>query len=58
MAKQNEGNEQEKRAKAREAREQGTSASEVGATTGASKQIAHETDPKHPEQKTTHPVDR
>jgi hypothetical protein len=58
MAKKNEGNEQEKRASAREAREQGKTASELGATTGASKQIAHETDPKHPKQKTTHPVER
>jgi hypothetical protein len=58
MAKKNEGNEQEKRANAREAREHRKSASEVGATTGASKQIDHETDPKHPKQKTTHPVER
>lgn len=36
--KQMEGNEEQKRAAARQAREEGKSASEVGATTGASKQ--------------------
>ncbi len=38
MSKKMEGNEEQRRAAAREAREQGMSASEAGATLGASKQ--------------------
>ncbi|HEX8395137.1 MAG TPA: hypothetical protein VF665_22510 [Longimicrobium sp.] len=38
MAKKMEGNEDQKRQAARDAREEGKSASEIGATTGASKQ--------------------
>lgn len=40
MSKSMEGSEEQKQKLAREAREQGKSASEVGATTGASKQRA------------------
>jgi hypothetical protein len=58
MAKKTEGSEDQRRKAAREAREQGKTPSELGATLGASKQRAHETDPNHPKQKTTHPVER
>ncbi len=51
MKKRMEGNEEQRRAKAREAREQGGSASEAGATVGSSKQRDHETDPSHAHQK-------
>ena len=58
MAKKNEGNEEQRRQKAREARDRGDSPSEAGATVGSKKQRDHDTDPGHPEQKTTHPVRR
>jgi hypothetical protein len=56
MKKQTEGNEEQRRAAARDARAQGTSPSAEGATLGASKQRKHDTDPQHPKQKTTHPI--
>ena len=49
--------EEQRQAKAREAREQGKKPSEVGATQGASQQRDHSTRGGHPEQKTTHPVE-
>jgi hypothetical protein len=56
MAKRQQQNEQQKQAAIREAKREGKSPSEAGATTSAGKQRAHETDPGHPKQKTTHPV--
>ena len=55
MARKNQS-EEERQKEAREARKQGKSPSEAGATVGAQKQIAHDKDPSHPKQKTTHPV--
>ena len=55
MARKNQS-EEERQKEAREARQQGKSPSEVGATVGGQKQIKHDKDPSHPKQKTTHPV--
>jgi hypothetical protein len=49
--KQMEGNEQQKRQKAREARREGDAPSEQGATTGASKQRQHlDNKEEHPDK--------
>ncbi|MEN3271361.1 MAG: hypothetical protein V7636_122 [Actinomycetota bacterium] len=48
--------EKQKQQQIREAKREGKSPSAEGLTQGADKQIAHETDPSHPKQKTTHPV--
>jgi hypothetical protein len=55
MARKQE-DEKQRQKRIREAKAQGKSASEAGATQGADKQRAHEKDPSHPKQKTTHPV--
>lgn len=56
MGKKMEGNEELRRKKARQARERGHVPSESGGTLGSTKQRDHEKDPRHPHQKTTHPV--
>jgi hypothetical protein len=56
MAKRQQQSEEQKQAAIREAKRDGKKPSETGASTSAQKQIAHETDPQHPKQKTTHPV--
>jgi hypothetical protein len=58
MTKKMEGNEEQRRQKAREASEHGRRPSEEEGTLGSSKQRDHATDPGHPKQKTTHPVER
>ena len=58
MAKKMEGSEEQRRKKARAARERGHAPSEEEGTLGSSKQRDHATDPGHPKQKTTHPVER
>ena len=50
--------ERQQRADDRRARDEGRSPSEAGVTQGAHKQRSHETRGGHPEQKTTHPLDR
>ena len=55
MARKTE-DERERQKKAREAKRDGKSASEAGATQGASQQRDHASRGSHPEQKTTHPV--
>lgn len=47
--------EEQRQAKAREARERGKSPSEEGITQGASQQRSKQPRGDHPEQKTTHP---
>ena len=47
--------EEQRQAKAREARKQGKSPSEAGVTQGAKQQRSHESRGSHPEKKTTHP---
>jgi hypothetical protein len=56
MAKRQQQSEQQKQADIRNAKREGKKPSEAGASTSAQKQIAHDTDPDHPKQKTTHPV--
>jgi hypothetical protein len=58
VSKKMEGNEEQRREKAREARERGHRPSEEEGTLGSSKQRDHAADPGHPKQKTTHPLDR
>jgi hypothetical protein len=48
--------ERQRQKKIREAKAEGKSPSAEGLTQGADKQRAHDTDPSHPKQKTTHPV--
>jgi hypothetical protein len=55
MARKQE-DERQRQQKIREAKREGKSPSGEGLTQGADKQIAHDTDPSHPKQKTTHPV--
>lgn len=56
MAKRQQQSEEQKQAAIREAKAAGRKPSESGASTSGQKQIAHETDPQHPKQKTTHSV--
>ena len=48
--------EKERRRDIRAAKDAGKSPSAEGLTRGAEKQIAHDADPSHPKQKTTHPI--
>ena len=50
--------EKQRQQKIRDAKAEGKSPSAEGLTQGAAKQRAHDTDPSHPKQKTTHPVER
>ena len=50
--------EKQRQKKIREAKAEGKSPSAEGLTQGSDKQIKHDTDPSHPKQKTTHPVQR
>jgi len=55
MARKQE-DEKQRQKRVREAKAQGKSASEVGATQGSDKQRDEQPRGSHPEQKTTHPV--